>query len=320
MPTPKPIRDITTPKNEISTLLNSAGKYASESKAPNTRKAYTSDWADFSEFCQDKKLNPLPANPETVMLYITFLADNGAKYSTIKRRLATISQAHKLKEYDNPINDVVKELLKGIKNTNGTAKNQKAPLMFPEISQLVRLTETDLKGQRDRTMILLGYAGFLRRSELCNLKAEYIDFTDAGLIITLPRTKTGQNEIIAIEFGTFPVYCPVLNLKKWLEKSGIKKGYLFPAIDKGGKIINPEKPISTAGFVKMLKKYCEQIGMNPDQIAGHSLRAGGATQASLNNANDTDIKKHGRWRSDIYHEYIRKADLFKNNPSAKLGL
>lgn len=304
----------------LANLFESAKRYAQNSKAENTRKAYGQDWQNFLAFCEGNNLTPLPAAPEAVILYVTHLADTGNKISTIKRRIVAISQAHKLQKLPSPVTPQVKEILKGIKNENGTTQDQKKPLLFPEVAQLVRVTDTDLKGQRDRTMILLAYSGFLRRSELCNLCFENIEFTREGLLITLPKTKTGQNEVIAIEKGTFPVYCPVENLKTWLSRSGITAGYLFPYIDKGGKIQNAEKPISTAGFVKLLKGYCEEIGLDPAKFAGHSLRAGGATQASLNNANDTDIKKHGRWKSDVYHEYIRKADLFKNNPSGKLGL
>lgn len=306
--------------SEIAQTLESVKRYAQKSKSDNTRRAYKSDWNDFVLYCDRYGLTPSPATPETVVLYLTSLADGGAKYSTLKRRIAAINQVHKLNGMASPATDSVKEILKGIKNENGSAQEQKAALLFPEISQLIRLIDTDLKGQRDRAMILLGFAGFLRRSELCGLKLEYIKFVDSGLIITLPQAKTGANQEIAIEAGAFPVFCPVGNLKKWIDQSGITSGYLFPYVDKGGKIQNPEKPITTAGFVKMLKKYCEKIGINPDEIGGHSLRAGGATQASLNNASETGIKKHGRWKSDVYQEYIRIADRFKNNPSGKLGL
>lgn len=307
--------------SEIAQTLESVKRYAQNAKAENTRRAYKSDWNDFVLYCDTHGFSPAPATSETIALYLSNLADNGIKYSTLKRRIATIGKMHKLNNMESPINDQIKSIvMEGIKKTNGSAQEQKAALLFPEISQLIRLIDTDLKGQRDRAMILLGFAGFLRRSELCGLKLEYINFVDSGLIITLPQAKTGANQEIAIEAGAFPVFCPVGNLKKWIDQSGITAGYLFPYIDKGGKMQNPEKPITTAGFVKMLKGYCKKIGINPDEIGGHSLRAGGATQASLNNASETGIKKHGRWKSDVYQEYIRIADRFKNNPSGKLGL
>jgi len=302
----------------INGMIESAKRYAKNSKADNTRRAYKSDWNDFKTYCDSLQLAALPAAPETVILYLTHLADSGKKYSTLKRRIATISQAHKLAKHPSPITDQMKEVLKGIKNTNGAKKDQKKALTFPEISQLVQIIPDTLNGKRDKAMILLGYAGFLRRSELCDLKAEQLEFVKQGVIINLGKTKTGDNDTVFIERGIFSVYCPIENLKTWLAASGVESGFIFPSIQKGGKV--QSESISTHNFVKILKRYSDKAGIDPTKIGGHSLRAGGATQASLNKAGDTDIKNHGRWKSQEYQTYIRKADMFKNNPSGKLGL
>ena len=160
------------PSAELARTLESAKRYAQKSKADNTRRAYLSDWNDFTTYCDSHGLPVAPSTPEAVILYLTWLADSGAKYSTLKRRVASIRQLHKLNGMASPITDPVKEILKGIKNENGSAPDQKKPLLMQEIVDLVKATSLDLKGQRDRTMILIGFAGFMRRAELCSLKRE----------------------------------------------------------------------------------------------------------------------------------------------------
>jgi len=210
------------------------------SKANNTLRAYKSDFKDFAAFCTKHSLNSLPSEPKIISLYLTNLSKN-SKFSTLRRRLVSISMVHKLKGYyldtKNPI--IVGNLI-GIKRAKGSVQKGKKPLLINHLKSIINtineLKVEQIKKQRDKTLILIGFAGGFRRTELISINYEDLDFVEDGIKITIKKSKTdqfGEGMIKGLPYFTNDIYCPVTNLKTWLEISKIKSGPVFRKFKKG---------------------------------------------------------------------------------------
>jgi site-specific recombinase XerC len=174
--------------------IESAAEYARAEKAAATRRAYRSDFALFSSWCEAKRLPTLPAAPEAVAAFLAAEANRGAKVATISRRLAAIRYAHKLAGHEPPTNsEAVKATLRGIRRTAGSATARKAPATADKVLAMVATTGTDLKGLRDRAILLLGFAGAFRRSELVALNIADLELCSAGLRVSIRKSKTDQD-------------------------------------------------------------------------------------------------------------------------------
>lgn len=237
-------------------------------------------------FCERYGFNPLPATPDTVSRYVAHLATEGKAVSTIRRHLSSISTAHKTADLPTPTTTaLVKKTLDGIATTHGTAPNAKKAATCNDLVAMLEHVPNTLIGIRDRALLLIGFAGALRRSELVGLNVEDIEVTDEGMILTIRRSKTdqeGQGQRIAIDYGINPATCPVRAYQAWIEASGIDSGAVFRHIDKGGHI---RERLSGYAVAFIVKKYAKEAGLDPDQYAGHSLRSGFATTAARNGVN-----------------------------------
>lgn len=315
-----------TPTTPNSADLERIQTYAAQAWSQNTLRAYHSDWAHFTAWCAGRQADPLPASPVTVAAYIGALADQGMKVATIVRRLAAISKAHATHGHESPASQrfpVVKEVLKGVKNALGTAQEGKAPLLTADIARLVGvLDRSTLSGKRDATMILLGFAGGFRRSELVDLDVEDLDVTEDGLVVTIWRSKTdqeGHGTTVGIPYGSNPATCPLRTLKAWLEASGITHGPLFRPIRKGGHLAGGRITDQVVRLV--IQRACEKAGLDPARFSAHSLRSGMVTQALRNGASDHAVMDQTRHRTpQMVRRYRREAELFRDNAAAKLGL
>jgi integrase len=211
--------------------------------------------------------------------------------------------------------------MKGIRRTLGTAPAQKSPTLTGEIRAMIAATDEGLIGQRDRGLILLGFSGAFRRSELVALEVRDLDFTRDGLIVLLRRSKTdqeGTGRRVAVRYGARPDTCPVRTLQSWLELAAITTGPVFRAINRHGQVRAGLTPQSVALIVKRL---CQRAGLDPAQYAGHSLRAGHATSAAINGASECSIMAQTGHRSvQMVRRYIRDGSLFRENSAGKLGL
>jgi site-specific recombinase XerD len=180
----------------------------------------------------------------------------------------------------------------------------------------------DLRGLRDRALLLVGYAGGFRRSELAELRVEDLSETPEGVIATLRRSKTdpaGQGRPVALPYGSDPLTCPVRALRAWLERASITTGPLFRAIDQFGLVA--EQGLSAASVALIVKRAAERAELDASDYAGHSLRAGLATQAAMNGASELSIMKQTGHRSlTTVRKYIRDGSLFRDNAATKLGL
>jgi integrase len=302
-------------------LDEAARAYARRSKAENTKRAYRAAWEDFTAWCENKGLEPLPAEPRSVGWYLTARAQH-LKTSTLQLRLSAISQAHRLGGYElDTRHPYIKEVWAGIRREKGTAKEGKTPILTDDLRAMVRSLPGSLLGLRDRALLLLGFAGAFRRSELVGLDAEDIQQAAEGLVIQLRSSKTdqeGQGTIKGIPYGFRPETCPVRALQAWLEASGIEEGPIFRSITRHGKI---QGRLSGRGLAKMIKRAAKAAGLDPDRFSGHSLRAGFATQAAANGVPEwTIMNQTGHKRRDTLDKYIRMGNLFRQNAAAQVGL
>ncbi|MGH9021630.1 MAG: site-specific integrase [Acidimicrobiia bacterium] len=227
------------PGTALELLTGRAREYLSAARAPATLRAYRSDWAEFSSWALDRGLATMPAAPSTVVLYLTDLAGL-AKTSTMARRLASISSAHKAAGHRSPTDDPgVKAVWAGIRRTHGSAPEEAAPISVALLRRMIDTAPPGLGGLRDRALLLVGFAGALRRSELVALDVADISERDEGQVIVLRRSKTdqeGAGREVGIPYGSNPSTCPVRALRSWLEQSRVTEGPLFRPVDRHGKL------------------------------------------------------------------------------------
>ena len=307
-------------------LIQKANDLIRSAKAPSTRKAYQSDWRIFESWCAAHRLASLPASPETIALYIASCVVVHLAPATIARRLASISKAHQAAGFENsPASTkhfVVGEVLKGARRTLGVAQKCKDALLLNDICRLLEACPKNLLGLRDRALILIGFAGAFRRSELCAMAVSDLCFSASGLMINLPRSKADQEqagEKVAIPFGEHEETCPIRALRQWLKAAKVTEGATFRGVNRHG-------CVATAGLHRdsiaaIFKTAAARAGMNATNIAGHSVRAGMATQAALNGSSERAIARTTRHKSRrILRRYIRPGEMFRENASASLGL
>jgi len=302
--------------------LDQVREYIRASKSENTLRGYQSDWRDFCAWCEARELCPLPATPETVAAYIAECAPR-LKAGSIQRRLNAISEAHKAVGLESPTHcPIVTNTMKGIRRTKGTASAQKAPALTADIRAMINATDAGMIGQRDRALILLGFAGAFRRSELVELDVEDCAFGKDGLTVTLRRSKTdqaGEGRKIGIPFGGNPETCPMRTVQNWLELACISIGPLFRSINRHGQV-GPGR-LSGIDVARIVKKLAERAGLDAGKYAGHSLRAGHATSAAIAGASERSIMNQTGHRSvQMVRRYIRDGSLFRENSAGKLGL
>jgi site-specific recombinase XerD len=312
------------PALALASLTAQARTFAAAAKASNTLRAYQSDWNDFRAWCGAHQLPSFPAAPETVALYLTDRATT-LKTSSLARRLTTISRAHQAAGHATPAamqHAVVSEVWKGIQRKKGTAQEGKKPLLTVDLQQILGKLPDDLQGQRDRALLLTGFAGGFRRSELAALVIDNLEPTSEGIVVRLMRSKTdpeGQGRPVALPYGSDPLTCPVRALRAWLEAASISSGAVFRAVDQFGLVSESALHPDSIGWI--VKRAAGRGGLEAMDYAGHSLRAGLATQAAMNGASELAIMKQTGHRSlTTVRKYIREGTLFRDNAATKLGL
>jgi Site-specific recombinase XerD len=306
------------PAEVIRREAEAARAYAINEKAAATRRAYQSDWRIFAAWCEARGAAALPAAPEAVAAFLAAQAEAGAKPSTLSRRAAAIRYAHALAGHEPPTAaEAVKATMRGIRRTHGTAPVQKAPATAARIAEMVAAIPTDtLRGLRDRALLLLGFAGAFRRSELVALRVEDLAETPEGLRVTIRRSKTdqeGTGQEIAIPRGAR--LRPVEALRVWLDAAGIADGPVFRRLAKGGRVTaDALAPESVADIVK---ERAAAVGFAPEAFAGHSLRAGFLTSGAEAGVSIFKLMEVSRHKSvDTLRGYVRRAELFKDHAGA----
>ena len=297
------------------------------SKAINTIRAYKSDFKDFGAFCAKHSFRTLPTEPKIVALYLTYLSGKDAKMSTLRRRLVSIGMIHKLKgHYLDTKHPIIIENLMGIKRSMGSFQKGKKPLLINHLKSIIDAINEqkvdELKKARDKTIILIGFGGGFRRTELISIDHEDLEFVPEGLKITLKRSKTdqyGEGTLKGLPYFSNENYCPVMNLKKWLDLSYINSGPIFRRFSKGSNITNNR--LTDQSVVLLIKKYLNLAGIENSNYSGHSLRSGFATVAAESGADERSIMSMtGHKTTQMVRRYIKEANLFKNNALNKVKI
>lgn len=291
----------------------------------NTRRAYRADWEGFVEWCSRISARAMPATGQTVALYLAELARSGNwKASTITRKAIAIGQAHQVMGYDSPAaTKVARTVLRGIRRELGIEPDKARPTMVEDIRRMVDWIESsydsEVMAERDRAIILLGFAGAFRRSELVGLDVEDLEFVEEGLVARLRGSKTDQEkkgEAKGIPFAT-PRWCPVQAVDSWLSSSARATGPLFVRMDRWGNLKSGR--LSDRAVARIVKKAAEGIGKDPAKYSGHSLRAGLATAAAAAGKSERAIMNQTGHRSvETVRGYIREGHLFVNNAAEGL--
>jgi len=337
---PSPAPPSGTPAH-LEELTQRARGYVEAASSANTRRAYTSDWKHFSSWCRRQGFALMPPDPQTIGLYITACASGAVSggrkpnsVSTIERRLSSLAwnyaqRGQTLDRRDRHIATV----LAGIRNRHAAPPRQKEAIL-PEdlIAMLETLDRGTLRGLRDRAMLLIGFAGALRRSEIVGLDVGrdqtedgrgWVEFYDRGLLVTL-RGKTGWREV-EIGRGSSDATCPVAALQTWLRLARIEHGPLFRRVTGGGRKVGAER-LHDQEVARLVKRAALAAGVRGDlpegervkRFAGHSLRAGLASSAEVD---ERYVQKQlGHASAEMTRRYQRRRDRFRVNLTKAAGL
>jgi site-specific recombinase XerD len=290
-----------------SAFPESVSQYLSASIADSTRRAYRADLADFVRWG-----GSIPCSPEMIAAYLADRADNLSPI-TLARRLVAIGRAHASQQLTDPTKaDIVRTVLRGIRRTHGVAQRQVSPVLREDLLSMLPMM-TGTKGLRDRALILLGFAAALRRSELVALDYTDLAFVSEGLILHIRKSKTdqeGEGRKIGVPYGRSTA-CPVKAVQLWLEHAQIGSGPIMRSVKKSGAFGGR---LSAHAVAQVVKSYAKAIGLDADNVSGHSLRAGLATSAAKAGIAMHKIQQQtGHKGLEMLTRYIRDGELFINN-------
>jgi integrase len=320
-------------------LVASAASYGKSTITDETRKQHEREFAKFAKWCAEYSLPSMPADPQTIMLYLAALADgnvkaewtdrNGEKrtrqqplkVATIEHTYSCLISAHRAHGHDWPMaHPGIVKVMKGIRVKLGTRKKRAAPM---EIGDLTKALATlrdrrydDLLTCRDRAILTLGFWGAFRRSEIVALKVDDLEFVNKGLVVHIRKSKedqAGAGEDVAIPFAKDPHVCAVLLTKEWIRRAEMKTGPLFRRIDPRSDAIG-EKHMWSDVVADLVKRVAEASGLDPEKFSGHSLRSGFATSAARAGKTLHNIMRQTRHKdSRVAMTYIRHGSLFTDN-------
>lgn len=319
----EPASEIVAATRHLSSLTELAGhtaRYveAGLSGAANTAKAYAGDLKRFGSWCTDHGLTPLPASVDTLAGFVTHLAETGKKVATIQRHCAAISKAHALRSLDSPTDDKkFKVLMEGISRVKGIRQKQAPAFTLTAFKQIVKnIDAKTIFGLRDRVILLLGFTGAFRRSELSALNIEDLSFSEEGLIVNLARSKTNQlgaAEEKAVFYSPELRLCPIRTLQAWLQRLDRLEGPVFVSFRKGGRLT--ERRLTDHHLNLIVQRY---LGV---KFSAHSLRASFVTVAKLAGADDSEVMNQTKHKtSEMIRRYTRLDNVRQHNAAQKLGL
>ena len=307
---------------ELDQAMDTAKRYAQKSRSEATWRAYRNDWRQFEAWSSSVGLSSLPADPDTVAMFVAQQADQGLNPSTLTRRLAAIRLVHLGAGHTSPHNALkVTEVMRGIRRNWGQPPRKKTAAVDEDIKRMADAVEAETrKGLRDRALLLFGFAGAFRRSELVALNTWNLESRVEGLIVTIEQSKTdqeGQGQTIAILRRSDSPYCPVTAVNDWLTVADIERGALFRRMYRGDTV--GDQRLTAQSVALVIKDLAYRVGLNPADYAGHSLRSGFLTSAARNRASVFKMADQSRHKSlDVLREYVRSEDLFENHAGNQL--
>lgn len=283
---------------ELEDLVAAMERYAAAAQATSTVKAYSSDWRLFEAWCERYAFTALPATPEVAALYLTSLARRGLKVSTVRRRAAAITRAHRQAGLTSPVWDPrVTTVLEGIARSVGTAPAKKVALVRDRLTATIDLIDpTTTAGLRDRALLLVGFALGLRRSELVALTLADLSPATDGITVRITRSKTDQHAAgasLLLAYADQDRPCPVRALRAWLDHAEITSGPVFRRVTRTGAV---SSPLTAQSVALIVKRRVTAAGLDPAAFAGHSLRSGFATQAARDGFHSSQISNVTRHR------------------------
>ena len=299
--------------------------YLVAADAPSTVRAYTADWKHFSLWCTARQQVPMPAMPELVGDYLSDLGEGYAR-ATLRRKVAAIARANRLAGYPLDTRDTsIRDVLRGIGRTHGAPPKRAQALATEEVQKLVATCTDDPAGLRDRALILVAFAGALRRSELCAIEVEHITWKPRSLELLIPRSKTdaeSEGARIGIPRGKSEATCPVRALQAWLRSVEIDQGPVFRAVTHRGTVRSTALSGEAVRLIVLKRARLAGIkGTLLEPISPHGLRAGFVTSAYRNQVPDEEIMGHSRHRSlTVMRSYVRRSKLSHASPAGKVGL
>lgn len=316
--------DLVATRREITMAADAARarEYVSASKAENTRRAYRSDWNDFAAWCAARGVVALPAEPAVVGVYLAARAEK-LTVATLRRRLASIAVAHRAASLPSPTTkEPVVSVMAGIARKKGTAARGMLPVLVEDLRWMLDALPQNLRGLRDRAVLLLGFATGCRRSEIVALDVHDTAFASKGMTVLLRRSKTdqlGEGRRVGVPCGRHRETCPVAAVRAWLEAAQLSEGPLFRGVDRAGRVSH--KRLSAQVVRLVVKKYAEAAGLDPTNLGAHSLRSGLVTSAVIAGASELSIQRQtGHASVAMVRRYTRDADLFRGNAVSAIGL
>lgn len=313
--------DVAREALQLAAAANEAARYAAASMARSTLKTYASHWDAWQTWCADNGQSAMPADGGTVALYIAWSARTHAP-ATIQAQLSAIAAAHRASAYPDPTKGVeVKIVLKGIRRTKGVRQAKKSPLVVEALREVLATLDDSVRGRRDRCMLLVGWAGALRRSEIVAIDHEDLALVTEGLVLTIRRSKTdqfGQGDVIGLPRHDDPRYDVVRAYCGWVERSGAHSGPVFRPITRHGYVL--PRRLNDRSVALLVKRVARRANLQGD-YSGHSLRAGLATSAAAAGAAEASIMRQTRHKSiTVMRGYIRPASVWLDNAAAVAAL
>jgi len=327
---------------ELQESLGRLEDFAAQSQAENTIRAYAADLEDFRHWCKKYDREWLPATPKTIGLYLGARADE-LSLATLERRLAAIASLHKEEGYESPASVAegpLRKIWKGIVREKTRQQDGAPPLMVEDlraiIEHLPRYSSSDegpsgeltLTALRDRALLLVGWSGALRRSELVALTTEDVEFIEGeGVNVYVRQSKAdqeGSGLVKGLPYGQNKLTCPVTALRQWLQAAETKvdgpfEGDIFRRFYRGESI--GESAMTSQYVSTVLKRHAESAGLGPDKYSAHSLRAGFITQAIRAGKAERRVKEHSGHASwETFNQYVEEAGTFQDNPAEDIGL
>ncbi|MGI4952354.1 MAG: tyrosine-type recombinase/integrase [Janthinobacterium lividum] len=302
-----------------------ADAYLVAADAPATVRAYTADWRQFASWCKARQVSAMPVTPELVGEYLAELGEGYAK-ATLRRKVAAIARAARIAGMPlDTRHPSIRDVLRGIGRTHGSPARRAQVLTTDEVQRLVDTCGDDFVGLRDRALLLLTFAGALRRSELCAVEVEHLHWKPRSLELLILRSKTdpeAEGDRIAIPRGRVEATCPVRALQAWLQAAGIEDGPVFRGVTRHNSIRTGA--LSGEGMRLIVVKRAGLAGIKAtrlEPISPHGLRAGFVTSAYRNGVPDEEIMGHSRHRSlTVMRSYVRRSKLSHASPAGKVGL
>ena len=315
---------VMTSEQDVDALIERTKSTLVADMAPLTHLAYEKDWLDFQLFSEKIKQQALPARPESILLYLQYLVDKGLKLNTIRRRTAAIRYYHNDIGLDSPTDQVVcKKMLRSVTRKLGSHTDQKQAMYIDDLKDIIDLIDTNtLTGKRDKAMLLLGFSGGFRRSEVVTLEVSQLHFRKEHLKVHLKRSKTDQTgrglDKPILGHPDSP-YCAVKAIKDWLTASQIKSGAIFRRVRRGQKMdLSDDKPLSAVSYTHRIKHYCTLIGLDASKYSGHSLRSGFVTSAAIQGKDVLQIADVTKQDIRTVQHYMRKAKMFEHHAGEDL--